>query len=204
MKFFAEDHAPYRPVDLRAVADRDGPPSEGVAASAGCDPVVAAMIRVDHAGEFGAVRIYDGQVAILGERAVGGSLRHMRQQEREHLARFGEQLAERRVRPTALLPLWHIAGFALGAATALLGEEAAMACTEAVEDTVVAHYDGQIARLDRREPALSALIARIRDEEREHGDHAVAAGARRAPGYRPLYGLISRGCRAAIAVSERI
>lgn len=161
------------------------------------------MIRVDHAGEFGAVRIYDGQLAVLGARAVAPALRHMRAQEREHLSRFGEALIERRVRPTAFLPLWHVAGFALGAATALLGENAAMACTEAVEDTVVDHYDRQIDRLEDRDPTLSAMIARIRDEEREHGDHAIEAGARQVPGYRLLYGLIRRGCRTAITISER-
>lgn len=165
---------------------------------------ISAMIRVDHAGEFGAVRIYDGQLAVLGGQPVASTLVHMRDQEREHLARFGEQLAERGVRPTALLPVWHVAGFALGAATALLGEEAAMACTEAVEDTVVEHYDRQIDRLEDREPALRAMIARIRDEEREHGDHAIEAGARKAPGYQFLYHLIRGGCRAAIAVSERL
>lgn len=162
------------------------------------------MIRVNHAGEFGAVRIYDGQIAILWASASGRALFQMRAQEREHLGRFADAMAERTVRPTALLPVWHFAGFALGAVTAMMGEAAAMACTEAVEDTVVEHYNGQLVALEGREPVLSATIARIRDEEQEHGDHAVEAGAHDAPGYRLLYGLIRTGCRAAIAVSKRI
>lgn len=162
------------------------------------------MIRVDHAGEFGAVRIYDGQLAVLGHKPVGKALRAMRDQEREHLATFAGLLAERRVRPTGLLPFWHVAGFALGAATALLGEEAAMACTQAVEDTVVAHYGAQLDQLGGAEPVLSADIARIRDEEQEHCDQAVQAGAKRAPGYSLIYRSIALGCRAAIAISQKL
>lgn len=162
------------------------------------------MIRVDHAGEFGAVRIYDGQIAVLGDRPVGTMLRHMRDQEREHLASFAQVMAERRVRPTLMLPLWHFGGLALGAVTAALGERSAMACTEAVEDTVVAHYDRQLDTLASSEGSLSMLIARVRDEERAHGDEAVASGARQAPGYGILYSLISAGCRVAITISERI
>lgn len=165
---------------------------------------ISSIVRVDHAGEFGAVRIYDGQLAVLGERPVGTMLRHMREQEREHLASFARVMAEREARPTVMLPLWHVGGFALGALTAILGERSAMACTEAVEDTVVAHYDRQLEQLPRSEAALSTLITRIRDEEREHGDDAVASGARRAPGYRILYAAISAGCRAAIRISEKI
>lgn len=165
---------------------------------------ISSMVRVDHAGEFGAVRIYDGQIAVLGDRPVGTMLRHMRDQEREHLSSFAHVMAERRVRPTVMLPLWHFGGFALGALTALLGERSAMACTEAVEDTVVAHYDRQLDTLPPGEADLSTLIERVRDEERAHGHDAVASGARHAPGYDILYSLISAGCRAAIRISERI
>lgn len=180
-------------------------PPGGNAATFKDRTVIASMIRVDHAGEFGAVRIYDGQIAVLGSRPlVAPALHLMRAQEREHLARFSEELADRTIRPTVLLPIWHAAGFAVGVATALLGEEAAMACTKAVEDTVVEHYDDQLADLGDREPRLAQMIARIRDEEQEHGDHATAAGASRAPGFPVLYHLIRFGCRAAIAISKRV
>ncbi|MBB3349713.1 demethoxyubiquinone hydroxylase family protein [Sphingomonas sp. BK069] len=163
------------------------------------------MIRVDHAGEFGAVRIYDGQIAVLGrDGRYGTDLLHMRAQEREHHARFSELLTDRNVRPTILLPLWHAAGFALGVTTALMSPEAAMACTEAVEDTVVQHYDDQLASLGANEPDLSAIVQRIRDEELEHRDQAVEAGSHHAPGHAFLYGAIRLGCRIAIAISKRI
>jgi ubiquinone biosynthesis monooxygenase Coq7 len=164
---------------------------------------VGSMVRVNHAGEFGAVRIYDGQIAVLGKRPVGKILRHMRDQEREHLASFAQVMAVRSVRPTVMLPLWHFGGFALGAVTAVLGERVAMACTEAVEDTVVDHYDRQLESLPRGEEDLSLLIERVRDEERAHGDDAIAQGAQRAPGHAILYSLISAGCRAAIRISEK-
>jgi len=106
------------------------------------------MIRVDHAGEYGAARIYAGQLAVLGRGRKGDLLRHMEAQEQEHLRTFKDLIADRRVRPTVLLPLWHVAGFALGAVTAVLGERAAMACTVAVEETIDAHYSGQIHTID--------------------------------------------------------
>ena len=109
------------------------------------------MIRVDHAGEYGARRIYEGQLAVLGRDAGGGSIRRMYDQELEHLDRFDKLLVARRVRPTALQPLWHVAGFALGAATAMMGERAAMACTVAIEEVIDEHYGGQAARLGPEE-----------------------------------------------------
>ena len=138
------------------------------------DPVpadqVKRMVRVDHAGEHGAARIYEGQLAILGKRPVGETIRHMAAQEREHRATFDRLLVERRVRPTLLGPFWDVAGYALGAATALMGEKAAMACTVAVEETIDAHYQKQLDVLDENEPALKATISRFRDEELEHRD----------------------------------
>ncbi len=166
---------------------------------------LARMIRVDHAGEYGAVRIYAGQRAVLGRGAKAALLAHMQEQEEQHLAAFSAVMVERRVRPTALLPLWHLAGFALGAATAALGERAAMACTVAVEEAIDAHYAGQQEVLAAEdEPALSALIAKARAEELEHRDIGLANEARKAPAYRLLSALIKSGCRVAIALSERI
>ena len=120
---------------------------------------IAAMIRVDHAGEYGAVRIYAGQLAVLGaaKTKAADAIRHMAEQEREHLKRFDALIIERRVRPTVLQPVWQVAGFALGAATALMGEKAAMACTEAVEEVIDRHYAEQIEKLNTADSALKKI-----------------------------------------------
>ena len=165
---------------------------------------VERMIRVDHAGEYGAARIYAGQLAVLGRSNKAAVLRRMQQQEQQHLAVFSNLIAERRVRPTVLLPLWNLAGFALGAATAALGERTAMACTVAVEEAIDAHYARQAAALDDDEAELRRTIENFRAEELEHRDIALAHEAERAPGYRLLSAVIKAGCRAAIALSERI
>ncbi|WP_292686430.1 demethoxyubiquinone hydroxylase family protein [Novosphingobium sp.] len=166
---------------------------------------IARILRVDQAGEYGATRIYAGQLAVMGNRAPhAGEVQHMAEQEAEHLAKFNALLAERRVRPTALQPFWHVAGFALGAATALIGPEAAMACTAAVEEEIDRHYTQQLDELGTDEPELAATIARFRDDERAHRDAALAAGAERAPAYPLLAGAIRLGCRAAIRLAERI
>jgi 3-demethoxyubiquinol 3-hydroxylase len=162
------------------------------------------MIRVDHAGEYGAARIYAGQLAVLGRSGSGDTLRQMQAQEQEHLDGFAELVVRRRVRPTALLPFWHVVGYALGAATAAMGERAAMACTVAVEEAIDEHYAGQIAALDDSEAELRSTIARYRDDELHHRDVALAHGARQAPGYRLLTAAIKAGCRAAIKVSEKV
>ena len=169
----------------------------------GAGASVARMIRVDHAGEYGARRIYQGQLAVLGRSAAAPVLRRMQAQEQVHLERFAELIAERRVRPTVLLPLWHVAGFVLGAATAALGTRAAMACTVAVEEAIDAHYSRQTARLGDDEADLRQTIETFRAEELEHRDTGLAHGAARTPGYRLLSRLIKAGCRAAIAASER-
>ncbi len=162
------------------------------------------MIRVDHAGEYGAARIYAGQLAVLGRGPKGDLLRHMQAQEQVHLETFARLIADRRVRPTALLPLWHLAGFALGAATAALGERAAMACTVAVEEVIDAHYAAQTESLGAGEPELRATIAAFRAEELEHRDIGLAHDAERTPGYRLLRAAIRAGCKVAIRVSERV
>ncbi|MDQ2803478.1 MAG: demethoxyubiquinone hydroxylase family protein [Pseudomonadota bacterium] len=167
---------------------------------------VERMIRVDHAGEYGAARIYAGQLAVLGRGTKGDVLRHMQSQEQQHLDTFQDLLVRRRVRPTALLPLWHIAGFVLGVGTAALGERAAMACTVAVEEAIDDHYAAQTAALfeDESESELRGTIERFRAEELEHRDIGLAHGAERAPAYRLLAAVIKTGCRAAIAISERL
>lgn len=164
-----------------------------------------AMLRVDQAGEYGAVRIYAGQMAVMGNRAPhAGEVAAMAAQEADHRARFDALMARRGVRPTALQPVWHVAGFALGAATALIGPEAAMACTAAIEEEIDRHYTAQLDELGEDDPELSTMIAEFRDDEREHRETALAAGAERAPAYPLLSGAIRLGCRIAIGLSQRI
>jgi ubiquinone biosynthesis monooxygenase Coq7 len=166
---------------------------------------VERMIRVDHAGEFGAVRIYAGQRAILGDKhKKAGLLKHMHEQEKEHLATFDKLIAEKGVRPTLMAPFWHLAGFALGAGTALMGEKAAMACTQAVETVIDDHYQEQLDKLDGEEPELEAVIEKFQAEEVEHKRIAEEHGANEAVGHPILSGLIMAGCKAAIWISKRV
>jgi ubiquinone biosynthesis monooxygenase Coq7 len=162
------------------------------------------MLRVDHAGEYGAVRIYAGQLAVLGKTASAPVIRRMAEQEQKHLAEFDRLLPERRVRPTLLAPLWHAAGFALGAATALLGERAAMACTVAVEEVIDEHYAAQTAALANDEPKLKATLEEFRHDELAHRDEGLAHGATQAPAYEPLTVAIKTASRLAIWLSTRI
>ena len=162
------------------------------------------IVRVDHAGEYGAVRIYEGQLAVLGDSEKGDVIRHMAEQEREHLDKFNELIGERRVRPTALMPVWHAAGFALGAATALMGERAAMACTAAVEEVIDEHYAQQAAALGDDEAELRATIEKFREDELEHRDTAIEHEAELTPGYEALSAVIKRGSKLAIWLSDRV
>ena len=166
------------------------------------------ILRVDHAGEVAAGAIYRGQRAVLrGAPGAGRTLAtiaDLEAQEVEHLARFDTLLIERQVRPSLLAPLWRAAGFTLGVATALIGERAAHACTEAVESVIEGHYAGQIAEIEAREPDLAAELSRFRDDELAHRDVAVAEGAREAPAYPLLAAVIRAGCRAAIRVAEKV
>lgn len=165
----------------------------------------ASMIRVDQAGEYGAIRIYAGQLAVMGDRSKAArSIAGMARQEERHRAFFDKLIAERGVRPTLLQPFWHVAGFALGAVTAAIGPEAAMACTAAVETEIDKHYAEQLAELGDSDPDLSRAIAEFQAEELEHRDTALASGAENAPAYPVLSAAIRLGCRAAIALAKRI
>lgn len=166
------------------------------------------MLRVDHAGEYGAVQIYRGQLAVferIGAKSHAARvIADMEAGERDHLRTFDRMLVERRVRPTAMAPVWRIAGFGLGAVTALMGESAAHACTEAVEQVIEDHYQRQSERLGRNDPELKAVIDKFRIDEVAHKETAVEQGAKDAPGYSVLSAVIRMGCRAAIRISEKI
>ncbi|MGE5565161.1 MAG: demethoxyubiquinone hydroxylase family protein [Parcubacteria group bacterium] len=187
------------------MSDKPVPPRPGASAPR---RRLAEILRVDHAGELGAVHIYRGQRAVLdaarGKERAAGQLADMESHEADHLARFDALLNEHQVRPTLLAPFWRAAGFALGAGTALLGEKAAHACTEAVETVIEEHYAGQIAELSARDPDLAAELTQFRDDELAHRDIAVAEGAQEAPGYGLLSAAIRATCRAAIKISEKV
>ena len=166
--------------------------------------LVERIIRVDHAGEYGAARIYEGQLAIMGRGPKGDLIRHMKAQEQHHLDTFAGLIATRRVRPTLLLPIWHLAGYALGALTAAMGDRAAMACTVAVEEAIDEHYAVQAASLGEEEAPLRATIERFRAEEQEHRDIGLEHEAEQARAYKLMSAVIKAGCKVAIAVSERV
>ena len=165
---------------------------------------IARILRVDHAGEYGAVRIYQGQLAVLKDRASAASVRRMAAQEQKHLDAFDRLLPQRRVRPTLLGPLWGAAGFALGAATALMGERAAMACTVAVEEVIDEHYSDQIAQLGDDEKELRDTLENFRRDELDHRAEALEHGAALAPGYEVLTTAVKTASRLAIWLSTRL
>lgn len=165
---------------------------------------LARIVRVDHAGEYGAKRIYEGQIAVIGKGRHGKTLRHMAEQELVHLQYFEKQLNRRRVRPTLLQPLWHVTGFLLGAGTAILGERAAMACTVAVEEVIEEHYEAQLKQLGPDEQELADSIRKFQAEEVEHRDIGLVNEAELAAGYPVLSAAIKAGTRAVIWVAERV
>ena len=167
-------------------------------------PRTDSMIRVDQAGEYGATRIYAGQLAIMGDRTPAArEIAGMARQEERHRAFFDTMIADRGVRPTLLQPFWTVAGFTLGAATAAIGPEAAMACTAAVETEIDNHYSEQLQQLGDSDPTLSAAIAEFQAEEVEHRETALAHGAESAPAYPLMSALIRLGCRVAIETAKR-
>src|SRR5262245_31636925 len=168
------------------------------------EELIDRIIRVDHAGEFGAKRIYEGQLAVLRGKPEAHAIEHMYAQELEHLKAFEKLMVERRARPSLLHPLWNVAGFALGAATALMGPKAARACTVAVEGVIGEHHRAQSETLGADEAPLKAKIEKFRGEELEHRDIGLERGAQEAPAYPLLTGAIKAGSKLAIWLAERI
>ena len=167
--------------------------------------VLEEIIRVDHAGEYGATRIYDGQIAIFGKHSkIGKTIQHMAEQEQEHIETFEKLIVQHRVRPSALLPLWNLTGFALGASTALMGEKAAMACTVAIEKVIGEHYRKQTEILENDQKKLKSIIQKFEKDELEHHDIGLAHNAKKTFGYNLLSGIISLCCKTAITVSKKI
>jgi ubiquinone biosynthesis monooxygenase Coq7 len=161
------------------------------------------ILRVDHAGEVGARRIYEGQLAVLGDHPVAPEIEHMKDQEQHHLDTFENLLREHHVRPSVFSPFWNGAGFILGAVTAAMGPKAAMACTIAVEEVIGEHYDKQVKSLDDSQAELKATLSQFRDEELEHRDTARDHDGEKAIGYPVMRRIIQAGCRTAIRIAER-
>lgn len=182
--------------------------TSAAAATTKSEKLLDSMIRVDHAGELGADRIYAGQMAVLGKTSVGPTIQHMWDQEKRHRAAFEDLIRKYRVRPTALVPVWNVAGFLLGAGTALMGPKAAMACTVAVETVIVEHYNDQLRSLmesgETIDEELLETIKKFRDEEQEHHDTGLDHGAEQAPFYQALTNFIQFGCKTAISISKVI
>lgn len=191
----AQDEMPVRP---RATGERRLPGDPGV------DEMIARMIRVDQAGEYGARRIYEGQLAVLGRSPQADVIRGMAEAEARHLDEINRLMVERRVRPTLLSPVWHVAGFALGAASAMMGARAAMACTVAVEEVIEGHYARQANQLGDDEAKLRDKLEAYGVDEAHHRETAIANDAELAPGYQPLTRAIKAGTRLAIWLSERL
>lgn len=172
------------------------------------NPRIAEMLRVDHAGEYGAVAIYRGQQAVFrrqaSTRAMAEQLAEMEAEEQKHLDAFDRLLVERNVRPTAMTPIWNVAGYGLGVVTALMGEKAAHACTEAVETVIEQHYAEQAEACAEEEPELAETFLEFREDELHHRDTAIEGGSQDAPLYRGLSTVIKAGCHAAIAVTAKI
>lgn len=165
------------------------------------------ILRVDHAGELAAVHIYRGQSAVFGgtkHGALADQFRQMEGEEQTHLDAFETLMRENKVRPTLMTPVWRLAALGLGVSTALLGDKAAHACTEAVESVIEEHYADQIAEVQASDPELAARLTRFRDDEIGHHDRAVDQGAREAPAYPLLSAIIKTGCKLAIRISEKI
>ncbi|MEX2642044.1 MAG: demethoxyubiquinone hydroxylase family protein, partial [Acetobacterales bacterium] len=196
--------APRKPAASPGAAKGKALPPRPLPGDMTRDEFLERLIRVDHAGEYGAERIYAGQLAVLGDSDMGPVLEHMAEQELVHKQTFEKMIVERRVRPTALLPLWHVFGYAMGAGTAMMGRRAAMACTVAVEEVIDEHYASQQKRLGPDEAELWEAIERFRLEELEHRDIGLANEAELTPGYKALAGAIKGITRTAIWLSERI
>ena len=163
------------------------------------------ILRVDHAGEVGAAKIYEGQLKVLGKTDVGPMIQHMKDQEKEHLDTFHDLLNEHEVRPTVMLPIWNLAGYGLGVISAAMGKKAAMACTIAVEEVIGKHYEKQANQLtEKKYQGLKKKLLKFRDDELEHHDIGIEHDAESAPGYRIMTKFIELGCKTAIAISKKI
>ena len=170
--------------------------------------ILEEIIRVDHAGERGAIKIYEGQLLALKtiktNEILKDTIEKMKEHEKEHLEYFEKEIQKRKIKPTQLLPLWDVMGVALGFGTVLLGKEAAMLCTASVEEVIEDHYEKQIKKLGNDEMSLKAKIEKFKKDEIEHKNIAYNAGATNTGLYSILNKVIKTGSKIAITISEKI
>ena len=166
------------------------------------------IIRVDHAGERGAIKIYEGQLLALKtikqDNNLKDKIEEMKEQEKEHLEYFEKEIQKRKIKPTYLLPLWDVMGVALGFGTAILGKKAAMLCTASVEEVIEDHYQNQLKKLGNDEMDLKAKIEKFKEEEINHKNIAYESGATNKGLYSIMDKVIRTGSRIAITISEKI
>ena len=170
--------------------------------------ILEEIIRVDHAGERGAIKIYEGQLLALKtikqDESLKDKIEKMKEQEKEHLEYFEKEIQKRKIKPTYLLPLWDIMGVTLGFGTALLGKKAAMLCTTSVEEVIEDHYQDQLKKLGNDEMELKAKIEKFKGDEVDHKNMAYEAGATNKGMYSIMDQVIRVGSRIAITISEKI
>ena len=170
--------------------------------------VLEEIIRVDHAGERGAIKIYEGQLLALGTIKQDKNLRkiieEMKEQEKEHLEYFEKEIQKRKMKPTYLLPLWDLMGISLGFGTALLGKKAAMLCTASVEEVIEDHYENQLRKIGEDEKELKAKIEKFKGDEINHKNIAYESGASKIGLYSIMDKIIRTGSKIAITISEKI
>ena len=170
--------------------------------------VLEEIIRVDHAGERGAIKIYEGQLLALGTIKQDKNLRkiieEMKEQEKEHLEYFEKEIQKRKVKPTYLLPLWDLMGISLGFGTALLGKKAAMLCTASVEEVIEEHYENQLSKIGEDEKELKKKIEKFKGDEMNHKNTAYESGASKIGLYSIMDKIIRTGSKIAITISEKI
>ena len=170
--------------------------------------ILEEIIRVDHAGERGAIKIYEGQLLALKtikqDKSLKEKIEKMKEHEKEHLEYFEKEIQKRKIKPTYLLPLWDIMGVSLGFGSALLGKKAAMLCTASVEEVIEDHYDNQLKNLGNDEMELKAKIEKFKGDEINHKNIAYESGATNKGIYSFLSNAIKTGSRIAITISEKI
>ena len=170
--------------------------------------ILEEIIRVDHAGERGAIKIYEGQLLALKtikqDKSLKEKIEKMKEHEKEHLEYFEKEIQKRKIKPTYLLPLWDIMGVSLGFGSALLGKKAAMLCTASVEEVIEDHYDNQLKNLGNDEMELKAKIEKFKGDEINHKNIAYESGATNEGIYSIMDKVIKTGSRIAITISEKI
>ena len=170
--------------------------------------ILEEIIRVDHAGERGAIKIYEGQLLALStikqDKNLKKIIEEMKEHEKEHLEYFEKEIQKRKMKPTYLLPLWDLMGVSLGFGSALLGKKATLLCTASVEEVIENHYENQLGKIGEDEKDLKTKIEKFKGDEVNHKNIAYESGASRTGIYSIMHKIIRTGSKIAITISEKI